>query len=149
MDPFLSPLATRDIATYAHAHAGHSRRQVTTTPITDVALVDGYVTTDAFGTDGDDTAHVPLPSYEYPRFFEARAGFPGDNTTALPEAVDLVFISYIASAVLEYLAAAGTNYSEADVSYYVDESLTTQTYLPLYAQTSPLFQQNLDNCTIY
>lgn len=143
LDPFLSPLATRDIEAYAHAHAGHARRQTTTD-----ALTEGYVTTDAFGTDGDDTAHEALPSYDYPHFFQAVGGFPEDNST-LPETVDLIFIDYIASSVLKYLASVGTNYSEADVTYYIDENFSTQTYLPLYAQTSELFQQNLDNCTIY
>lgn len=150
VDPFLSPLATRDIAAYAHQHAGHFRRQTTA----DVLLTQGYVTTDAFGSDGDDTAHAALPSYTYPHFFQALGGFPeaeeeGGGGDGVPETVDLIFIDFIASNIIEYLAAVGSNYSEADVLVYVDENFSTNTYLPLFVQMSELFQQNLDNCTIF
>ena len=50
VDPFVSNFVTREIQDYAHQHAGHKRRQTT--------LTDGYVTTDDFGSDGDDTAHA-------------------------------------------------------------------------------------------
>ncbi|KAF3763857.1 hypothetical protein M406DRAFT_279968 [Cryphonectria parasitica EP155] len=143
-DPFLSPLATREIAQYAHTHAGHTRRQTTT-----IDLTQGYVTTDAFGTDGDDTAHTALPYYDYPDFFQALGGFPTNGS--LPDVVDLIFIDYIETDILAYLnATAGAGvYDESDVSYYINENFSTQTYLPLFVETSDLFQQNLDNCTIY
>lgn len=64
--------------------------------------------------------------------------------------VDLIFIDYIATDLLEYFATlSDVSYSEADITYYINENFSTQTYLPLFVQQSPLFQQNLDNCTIY
>lgn len=141
VDPFISPLATREIEAYARKHAGHFRRQTT------VDLTQGYTTTDAFGSDGDDTAHAALANYDYPHFFQAQGGFPSNGS--VPETVDLVFIDFIASNIIEYLATEGTNYTEADVQVYIDENFSTNTYLPLFVQTSELFQQNKDNCTIY
>lgn len=142
IDPFLSPLATREIASYAHTHAGHTRRTTTT-------LTQGYTTTDAFGTDGDDTAHSPIPDYDYPSFFQGLGGFPTNGS--LPDVVDLIFIDYIDEDLLEYLATASTNYTytEADISYYIDANFSTQTYLPLYVQSAASFQANLNNCSIY
>lgn len=146
VDPFLSPLASRDIASYAHAHGGHTRRQAVVASPTK-----GYVTTDAFGTDGDDTAHEALADYDYPNFFQALGGFPGNGS--LPDVVDLIFTDYIQPSILEYLASVqkpdGTAYGEDDVTYYIDETFSTQMYLPLYVQTAEEFQKNADNCTIY
>lgn len=139
VDPFLSPLASREVADYAHKHAGHTRRQATT-----VVTTQGYTTTDAFGTDGDDTAHSAIAKYDYPHFFQALGGFPEDG--GVPDAVDLIFIDYIQPDILDYL---GDAYSAGDVSYYIDESFSTRTYLPLYVQSSEAFQKDLDNCTIY
>lgn len=147
VDPFVAPLASREIASYARAHGGHTRRQTTTT----VTLTQGYVTTDAFGTDGDDTAREPLGDYDYPHFFQALGGFPADGS--LPDVVDLIFTDYIQPSVLQYLATVtkpdGTAYGEADVAFYIDETFSTRMYLPLYVQTAPEFQANADNCTIY
>lgn len=137
IDPFLSPLSTVEIRDYAHKHAGHTRRQTT-------QLTQGYVTTDDFGTDGDDTAHTAIPDYDYPNFFQALGGFPENGS--LPDVVDLVFIDYIEADIIEYL---GSGYSEADISYYISENFSTRSYLPLFVQSSELFQQNLNNCTIY
>lgn len=137
VDPFVAPLANVETRDYAHKHAGHIRRQTT-------ELTQGYVTTDAFGSDGDDTAHTAIPDYDYPNFFQALGGFPANGS--LPDVVDLIFIDYIASDILDYL---GSDYSEDDVSYYINENFSTRTYLPLYVQSSELFQQNVDNCTIY
>lgn len=136
-DPFVSPLANVETRDYAHKHAGHTRRQATD-------LTQGYVTTDAFGTDGDDTAHTAIPDYDYPNFFQALGGFPANGS--LPDVVDLIFIDFIESDILTYL---GSGYSEDDVSYYINENFSTRTYLPLYVQSSELFQQNANNCTIY
>lgn len=66
--------------------------------------------------------------------------------------VDLIFIDYIATDLLEYFDSLSddvASYTEADITYYINENFSTQTYLPLFVQQSPLFQQNLDNCTIY
>lgn len=141
VDPFLAPLASRDIAAYAHTHGGHQRRQ-------SVELTPGHTTTDAFGTDGDDTAHTAIASYTYPHFFQGVGNFPANGS--LPDVVDLIFVNYISPSVLQYLATVpNVSYSNADISYYINENFSTQTYLPLFVQQSPLFQQNLDNCTIY
>lgn len=68
----------------------------------------------------------------------------------LPDVVDLIFIDYIATDMLEYFATlSDVSYTEADIVYYINENFSTQTYLPQFVQQSPLFQQNLDNCTIY
>lgn len=135
VDPFApKPLDTGSVD-LAHAHA---RRQAT------FDLTQGYLTTDAFGADGDDTAHTAVPDYDYPYFFQALGGFPANGS--LPGVVDLIFIDYIESDILDYL---GGGYSEDDVSYYINENFSTRSYLPLYVQSSELFQQNLDNCTIY
>lgn len=104
----------------------------------------GYTTTDAFGADGDDTAHSAIPSYDYPHFFQSLGGFPSDGST--PDTVDLIFIDYIQPDILAYLGSA---YSADDVAYYIDETFSTRTYLPLYVQSSEAFQKDLDNCTIY
>ncbi|KAL1869664.1 hypothetical protein Daus18300_005519 [Diaporthe australafricana] len=137
VDPFVSPLANVEVRDYAHQHAGHTRRQST-------ATTQGYITSDAFGSDGDDTAHTAIPDYDYPHFFQSLGGFPANGST--PDTVDLIFIDYIQPDILAYL---GSDYSADDVSYYIDETFSTRTYLPLYVQSSEVFQQNLDNCTIY
>ena len=49
-------------------------------------------------------------------------------------AVDLVFIDYIESDELPVLSLLGVNYAESDVTQYLPKSLTTNGYLPLYAQ---------------
>lgn len=138
VDPFVSSLSNIETRDYAHQHAGHTRRQTT------AVTTQGYTTTDAFGTDGDDTAHTAIPDYDYPHFFQALGGFPENGT--LPDVVDLIFIDYIQPDILAYL---GDAYSEADISYYIDETFSTRTYLPLYVQASEAFQQDKDNCTIY
>lgn len=61
---------------------GHGvvRRQETVTS--------GYVTTDDWGTDGDDTKHTKIPEYKLPKYWQAQANFPKDKD---PEFVDLIF----------------------------------------------------------
>lgn len=142
VDPFLSPLSNVETMDYAHKHAGHTRRQTTAAVSTQ-----GYTTTDAFGTDGDDTAHSAIPHYSYPHFFQSLAGFPEDGT--LPDVVDLIFIDFIQPDILDYFQSVGAAYSEADISYYIDETFSTRTYLPLYVQSSPAFQTSQADCSIY
>jgi hypothetical protein len=144
VDPFVS---RQDDHTHKQATAliksgtHPRRRQTTTNPTT----TQGYTTTDAFGTDGDDTAHAAIPYYDYPHFFQALGGFP-ENGSATPDVVDLIFIDYIQPDILQYL---GDAYSEDDISYYIDETFSTRTYLPLYVQASEAFQRDKENCTIY
>ncbi|KAI0843828.1 5'-nucleotidase [Daldinia vernicosa] len=118
---------------FNHESPRITRRQV-------VDLTAGYTTMDDFGTDGDDTAHSKIPYYEIPDFFQGVAGF-SDNQTA--DVVDVVFVDFIES---DLLAILGSNYSSADVSYYIDANFTTQDYLPLYIQQTRAFQTGLPNC---
>ncbi|KAL8702950.1 MAG: hypothetical protein Q9201_003879 [Fulgogasparrea decipioides] len=108
------------------------------------ALPPGYTTTDDFGTDGDDTPHSRIPYYPQPNDVQANASFPA---TGVPETVDLVFLDFIgAGYVIPALNRLGGNYSTADVSYYVDKSFTTNSYLPAYAKR--FWQAGVPNCPV-
>lgn len=140
VDPFTSPLAYRDVS----SGGAYARRQTT------VDLTQGHTTTDDFGTDGDDTAHTAVETFTYPHFFQGLGGFPADGSA--PDVVDLIFTEYIESDILGYFSFVGGDaaaYTSANISYYVDQNFSTQTYLPLFVQSSEMFQQNLDDCTIY
>ncbi len=115
---------------------GITRRQTVVTP--------GYLTTDDFGTDGDDTAHSKIPSYTQPNYIQGNASFPEDGTN--PDVVDVVFFDYFASVVVGVLNKLGGTYSMADVAYYVDKSYTAQNYLPDYAKLE--WQANVPNCPV-
>ncbi|CZR52320.1 related to Ser/Thr protein phosphatase family protein [Phialocephala subalpina] len=115
---------------------GISRRQTVTSF--------GYVTTDDFGTDGDDTPHTKIPSYSQPNYVAGNASFPIDGTT--PDFVDVVFLDYFASTVVSILNQLGGTYTSADVSYYMPRAFTTQSYLPLYAQK--FWQENVPSCPV-
>lgn len=115
---------------------GITRRQTVVTP--------GYTTTDDFGTDGDDTPHSKIPYYSTPNYVAGNASFPGDGTT--PDSVDVVFLDYFASTVIKILNQLGGAYTIADVAYYMPETFTTQSYLPLYAQQ--YWQANVPNCPV-
>ena len=128
-------LAAAESQLYSRAPKSKTRRQAP-------ALTPGYVTSDDFGTDGDDTPHTAIPSYPLPGYVQGNASFP---TTGLPTTVDLVFLDYIASNVLPILASLGMNYSESDVTQYLPVSFTTQDYLPLYAKQ---FWSPGPNCSV-
>jgi len=115
---------------------GISKRQTVVTP--------GYVTTDAFGTDGDDTIHSKIASYSQPNYAQGNASFPVDGTT--PASVDVIFLDYFASTVVSVLNKMGRKYTINDVSYYLDPSFTTQSYLPQYAKAN--WQANVPNCPV-
>jgi hypothetical protein len=115
---------------------GITRRQTVVTP--------GYVTTDDFGSGGDDTPHSKIPSYSQPNYAQGNASFPTDGTT--PDVVDVIFLDYFASTVVSVLNKLGGTYTIADVSYYLDPSFTTQSYLPAYAKMA--WQANVPNCPI-
>lgn len=63
---------------------------------------------------------------------QANASFPTDGS--LPDAVDLIFLDFIAEDVLEDLTTLGANYTEADVSYYMPQTFTTNSYLQEYVK---------------
>lgn len=113
-----------------------TRRQTIVTP--------GYATVDDFGTDGDDTVHSNIPSYQQPNYVQGNGSFP---TTETPATVDLVFLDYFATLVVKVLNTIGGSYTYAnDVSYYLDPSYTTQDYLPDYAKK--YWQANVPNCPV-
>lgn len=115
------------------------RRQSTTpTP--------GYTTTDDFGTDGDDTVHSKIPNYSQPNDLQANASFPTNGS--VPATVDLVFLDFIASYIVNALNTAdvGGAFSLSQVSYYMPMSFTTNSYLPAYAKVA--WQANVPNCPV-
>lgn len=128
----------------AHSHdselkRGISRRQTIVTP--------GYTTTDAFGTDGDDTPHSAIPYYVQPNYVAGNASFP-ETTPADDDPVDVVFLDYFASTVVKVLNSQGAAYTIADVTYYVPSTFTTQNYLPEYAAITPSWQAEVPNCPV-
>lgn len=64
---------------------------------------------------GDDTLHTPLPFFESPDFIGSTPP-PGANDTT----IDLVFVDFIASQLLEVLNGLQTDktYTNADVQSY-------------------------------
>lgn len=118
--------------------SGRLVRRQSTTP------VPGYTTSDDFGTDGDDTIHSAIPYYSQPNDLQANASFPTDGSD--PETVDLVFLDFIQSYILNALKSVGGSYTSADVSYYLPETFTTNSYLPVYAKIA--WQANVPNCPV-
>ena len=114
---------------------GKHRRQTST-------LTPGYVTKDDFGTDGDDTIHSAIPNYPQPQYVQANGSLP----TSAPAAVDLIFLDFIASNVLQALTSLGATYTTANVQYYLPQTFTLQSYLPAYAQIA--WQKNVPNCPV-
>lgn len=93
------------------------------------------MTTDDFGTGGDDTPHSVIPDYYVPDYVQDNGSFP---TGAAPSTVDLVFLDFIAEDVLPILKGLGATYTMNDVSYYLPntgpDAFTTQSYLLEYAK---------------
>ncbi|KAL9031310.1 MAG: hypothetical protein Q9196_000666 [Gyalolechia fulgens] len=99
-------------------------------------LTPGYTTTDAAGSDGDDTIHSPIKFYKVPNIFETRVGFPpsvastsssfsSSQAESEPDTVDLVYVDFIESYVLLALKFLGTGYAEGDTKVYMEgKSLT-------------------------
>lgn len=106
----------------------------------------GYTTTDDFGADGDDTIHSHIPNYSQPNDLQANASFPTDGK--MPEKVDLVFLDFIASYIINALNQpdVGGSFSKSNVIYYMDKSFTTNSYLPAYAKIA--WQNNVPNCPV-
>ena len=141
-DSCIDPPVTRDLLRSRSAGAAKAggrliRRQST-------ALTPGYTTTDDFGTGGDDTPHSKIPYFAQPNDLQANASFPVDGST--PATVDLIFLDFIAPYILSALAQVGMNYTTSQVSYYLPQSFTTNSYLPAYAKIA--WQANLANCPV-
>lgn len=99
---------------------------------------------DDFGTDGDDTIHSKIPNYRQPEYFQSNGSFP--TTGAAPTTVDLIFLDFIVTDVLNALKSAGATYTTADVSYYLPKTFTTNSYLPAYAKLA--WQAGVPNCPV-
>lgn len=116
---------------------GITRRTQVVTP--------GYVTTDDFGTGGDDTPHSPIPNYDVPQYVQGEGSFP---TGPAPANVDLIFLDFISDSILQVLTSLGETYTAADISYYLPNTgpnaFTTQDYLLAYAKIA--WQGNVPNC---
>ncbi|KAL8713093.1 MAG: hypothetical protein Q9225_006831 [Loekoesia sp. 1 TL-2023] len=86
-------------------------------------LTPGYTTTDAAGSDGDDTLHSPIKFYKVPNVFETRISFPSVSSSEPepePETVDLVYTDFIERYVLLALKFLGTDYEEGDTGVYME-----------------------------
>ncbi|KAI9675726.1 MAG: hypothetical protein M1817_001093 [Caeruleum heppii] len=88
----------------------------------------GYTTSDDFGTDGDDTPHSRLPSFRQPNSFQANASLPVDGSE--PETVDLVFIDFVATSVLNALRRLGRNNTREEVENYLHKEILSNDFLP-------------------
>ena len=129
-----------DGVTRRSRQGGHLIRRQSTAP------TPGYLTVDDFGNDGDDTVHSAIPNYPQPNDLQANGSFPLDGS--LPKTVDLIFLDFIASYIVNALNSAdvGGNFSLSQVSYYMDKKFTTNSYLPAYAKLA--WQANMPNCPI-
>lgn len=108
-------------------------------------ILPGYVTSDDFGKDGDDTVHSAIPYYSQPNDLQANASFPTDGSS--PQSVDLIFLDFIGSNyVIPALQKTGANYTKADIQQYLDPSFDTNSYLPAYAKMA--WQANVPNCPV-
>jgi len=113
LDSCIDPPVTRDNLITKRSYPGGRiiRRQTTTTP--------GYVTTDDFGSDGDDTIHSKIPYYSVPNFFQANGSLPANGTLAANATVDLIFLDYVAGSVVKALNGLGGDYTDEEVTYYL------------------------------
>ncbi|KAI6100584.1 Metallo-dependent phosphatase-like protein [Pisolithus sp. B1] len=89
----------------------------------------GYVTTDSCPDAGDDTLHIAVPYYSSPNYIGSATPNVTDDTP-----IDLVFIDFIASDVIEILNTLqnAKNYSDSDASLY--SPVLANQVLELYAQ---------------
>ncbi|KAF2139062.1 uncharacterized protein K452DRAFT_328397 [Aplosporella prunicola CBS 121167] len=104
----------------------------------------GYTTKDDFGTDGDDTPHSSIPSYDLPIDIQANASFPVDGSD--PDAIDVVYVDFIEDYIVNALNEAGGAFSTADTAAYLPESYTSNMVLPDYAKLR--WQDNIDDCPV-
>lgn len=85
------------------------------------ALVPGYTTKDAAGSDGDDTEHEAITFYPSPNCVQAAISMPEDKD---PDVVDLVFLDFIQPWVLLALKYGGQTYNASSVESYSNKTLT-------------------------
>ncbi|DAA74420.1 TPA_exp: Secreted protein [Trichophyton benhamiae CBS 112371] len=117
-------------------------RPITRRTIDSSMLYPGYVTSDDFGLDGDDTPHSKIPYFKVPIDIQANASFPTNGS--MPTVVDLAFVDYIgAKYVIPALNKLGGKYSASDIQSYKD--FGSSSFLREYALE--FWQEGLPNCT--
>ncbi|KAK0558731.1 hypothetical protein OC844_004931 [Tilletia horrida] len=93
----------------------------------------GYVTTDDFGSDGDDTVHTAIPYADQPDY----VGSPltGNTTVVSPDTkVDVVFVDFIAAPIVQILNSLQSQVKYTTAMAVPYNSLTTQDLYPLFAK---------------
>ncbi|KAF4312123.1 Metallo-dependent phosphatase [Botryosphaeria dothidea] len=138
-EPCLDPPVTRPLLHGRSVQGGRLLRRQEYT-----ASTPGYVTSDDFGTDGDDTPHTAIPAYDLPIDVQANASFPEDGST--PDKVDVVYLNFIEKYVISALNEAGGDFDTNDTASYMPESFTSNMYLPEYAKIA--WQENIDDCPV-
>jgi hypothetical protein len=80
------------------------------------------MTTDDLGSDGDDTPHIPYPTFGPPNVVCATVALP----TSTPTLIDVVYNEFMEKAVLDGLKGVRSSYSSTDTrSALGGKSLTT------------------------
>jgi hypothetical protein len=74
------------------------------------ALLLGYVSTDDLGSDGDDTPHIPYPTFDPPNVIGATVALP----TSTPTLIDVIYNEFMEKVVLDGLKGLGSSYSSTD-----------------------------------
>ena len=87
LDPVICPI-TNDFKPRGITHC-----QTISTP--------GCITSDDFGTDGDDIPHSRLPNSYQPNYAQVNASFPTNSTT--PDTIDVIFPDFFVSSVISAL----------------------------------------------
>lgn len=108
-----------DKSAYAHPGSEDFKSQMILTH--KPSLIPGYTTSDAAGTDGDDTVHSPIKFYRVPNVVQSKLSFPRDKE---PEKVDVVYIDFIQPWILVALNFLGESVTSADTLSLRNETLT-------------------------
>ncbi|KAI4122284.1 MAG: hypothetical protein LQ338_005905 [Usnochroma carphineum] len=134
----VSDASYQSAAAAADGHNPHFHRELNQLPLSpsstnknkngkDQPLTPGYTTTDAAGSDGDDTIHDPITFYRVPNVFDTKVAFPSSFSPphfkdTKPEdlpTVDLIYVDFIQVYVLLALKFLGTDYEEGDTGVYM------------------------------
>ena len=136
-----------------HQHPTTKKRSLSTFTLkTNPHPHPGYLTTDDFGSAGDDTLHTPIPSYPIPKYFATEANFPrdkdGSGKVLVPEKVDLIFLDFIREDVLEVLGEnmGARGYWSGDVKGYLPGNWTTRSYLGVFAKGDRGWRSGVGGC---
>ncbi|KAF2262634.1 ser/Thr protein phosphatase family [Lojkania enalia] len=90
-------------------------------------LIPGYTTKDDAGSDGDDTLHASIPFYEVPNCIQAAVNFSPSSSSVQnsqaegqdePEAVDLIYNSFIEPWIILALKYLGEDYEAEDAEMF-------------------------------